>query len=143
VTRAVFAFVGLIVLGIAAITVSSVGIAIWPGSMKLTASTLCPADQPDPFVVRTTTTDSEGTSTSFSLFCMGDRGDFTEVGSAQPLGLLFLYTWAGFTAITVLLLARRAWRRRRRTRTGAPAPVPPDPGRPGLADLVRPSRVRP
>ena len=125
-TRVFFAFIGLIVLGVAAITVSSVGIAIWPGSMKLTAATLCPSEQPDPFVVRTTTTDSEGTSTSFSLFCMGERGDFTEVGSGKPLGLLFLYTWGAFVAVTVLLLGRRSWRKRRRARpTAAPDTAAP------------------
>ena len=123
--RAVWSGVALLVLGVAAITVSSVGIAIWPGAMKLTAPVLCPSEQPDPFVVRTTTTDSEGTSTSFSLFCMGERGDFSEAGSWKPLGLLFLYTWAALVALTLLLVGRRSWRRRRLDRLTAPEPTPP------------------
>ncbi|HEV7759931.1 MAG TPA: hypothetical protein VGO78_13115 [Acidimicrobiales bacterium] len=122
--RVVWTTVGVLALGVAAITVVSVGIAIWPGSMKLTAPVLCPADQPDPFVVRTTTSDSEGTSTSFSLFCMGDRGDFTEVGSWEPYGLLFLYTWAAFVVLSALLVVRIRWRRRRRARAAEPDPDP-------------------
>jgi hypothetical protein len=125
--RALWGGVALLVLGVAAVTVVSVGIAIWPGSMKLTAPVLCPAEQPDPFVVRTTTSDSEGTSTSFSLFCMGDRGDFTEVGTWEPYGLLFLYTWAAFVALALLIIARVRWRRRRRA--GA-TPAAPDPAAP-------------
>jgi hypothetical protein len=119
----VFVAVGLLFgLAVAAITVSSVGIAIWPGSMKLTAPVLCSSEQPDPFVVRTTTTDSEGTSTSFSLFCMGERGDFTEVGTWEPLLLLFLYTWGAFIVLTVLFVLRLGWRRRRRDRADVGAP---------------------
>jgi hypothetical protein len=113
-------------LAVAAIIVVSVGIAVWPGSMKLTAPVLCPSEQPDPFVVRTTTTDADGTSTSFSLFCMGERGDFSEVGTWEPYGLLFLFTWGAFVALALLQLARGAGRRRRRHRAlGAPDPVPP------------------
>ena len=122
--RLLWTTVGVLALGVAAITVVSVGIAIWPGSMKLTAPVLCPTDQADPFVVRTTTSDSEGTSTSFSLFCMGDRGDFTEVGSWEPYGLLFLYTWAAFMVLSALLVVRIGWRRRRRARAAATEPDP-------------------
>jgi hypothetical protein len=84
--------------------------------MKLTASTLCPAGQPDPFVVRTTTTDSDGSSTSFSLYCMGKRGDFTEVGTWRPFGLLILWLWAVLLVLAVAFFARWAVRRRRRRR---------------------------
>jgi len=128
VKRAFWTVVVLAILAVAAITVSSVGTAIWPGAMKLTAPVLCPSEQPDPFVVRTTTTSSDGTSTSFSLFCMGERGDFTEIGTWEPLGLLFLYTWAAFAALTLLLVLRRAWRKgrwRRLDRLTAPDPAPP------------------
>lgn len=125
-SRAVWAVVVLLILAVTAITVSSVGMAIWPGAMKLTAPVLCPSEQPDPFVVRTTTTTSDGTSTSFSLFCMGERGDFSEVGTWEPLALLFLYTWGALVALTLLLVLRIGWRRRRRSRAlGAPDSTPP------------------
>jgi hypothetical protein len=124
VKRAIWIVLGVLVLGVAALTVAAVGIAIWPGSMKLTAPVLCSADQPDPFVVRTTTSDSDGTSTSFSLFCMGDRGDFTEVGTWEPFGLLILYTWGLFLALTALIVARIRWRRWRRGRDEVPGPAP-------------------
>lgn len=129
--RLFWAGIAVAVLAVAALTVSAVGIAIWPGSMKLTAPVLCSSEQPDPFVVRTTTTDSEGTSTNFSLFCMGDRGDFTEVGSWEPYGLLFLYTWGLFVALALLLYARRLWRNWRLDRLTRPRPDPaprPDAG---------------
>lgn len=126
--RAFWTVVVLLILAVAAITVSSVGMAIWPGAMKLTAPVLCSSEQPDPFVVRTTTTSSEGTSTSFSMFCMGDRGDFTEIGTWEPFALLFLSTWGAFAALTLLLVLRRSWRRRRWNhldRITAPDAAPP------------------
>lgn len=101
----------LVSLGVSAIVVVAVGGAIYPGSLKWTASQLCPEDQPDPFVIRTTTQGSEGTSTSFSLFCMGERGDFSEAGSWRPLGLLVLWTYGVLVALTVLVFGVRRARR--------------------------------
>ena len=86
-------------LAVGLLVVMSLGLVVYPGALKLTAPVLCPDDQPDAFVVRTTVEDSEGTSTSFTLFCMGERGQFTEVGTWQPLLLLF----AGSYALLVML----------------------------------------
>lgn len=132
--RAFWAVVIALIMAVAAITVASVGIAIWPGSMKLTAPVLCPSEQPDAHVVRTTTTTSDGTSTSFSLFCMGERGDFIEIGTWEPYGLLFLYTWGLFVALTLLFFLRRAWRHRRLDRLTRP----PDPVQPVEAGPISP-----
>jgi hypothetical protein len=100
----------LLGLAVADIVLVSVGGAIYPGSMKWTAPVLCPDDQPDAFVIRTTETDSEGTSYSFSLFCMGERGDFSEAGSWRPLGYLFLFTYVAFIALIVLFYLLFRWR---------------------------------
>jgi hypothetical protein len=114
-------------IAVAVTIVLSIGTVVYPGSLRWTAPVLCPGDQPDAFVVRTTTTDSEGTSTSFSLFCMGDRGEFTEAGSWRPLGVLFLYTYGALLALLALLflpVVRRGRRRRRLDRGIDPTPRP-------------------
>lgn len=105
--------IGVFLLGatVPAIVIVAVGGVIFPGAMKWTAPQLCPDDQPDAFVIRTTTQDSEGTSTNFSLFCMGERGDFSEAGSWRPLGLLSLWTYCTLVGLTVLVFV---WRRARR-----------------------------
>jgi hypothetical protein len=95
-------------LAVASMVIVAVGGVVYPGALKWTAPQLCPEDQPDPFVIRTTTQDSDGTSTSFSLFCMGERGDFSEAGSWRPLGLLVVWTYGALVALTVLVLGWRA-----------------------------------
>lgn len=102
----------LALAGVAAL-VTLLSIPLYPGAMKWTASSLCPADQPDPFVVRTEHTDSEGTSYNFSLFCMGERGDYEEVGVAAPAGRLFLWIYGGLVATVLALILVLRWRRAR------------------------------
>ena len=106
----------LLGLAVADIVLVAVGGAIYPGSMKWTAPVVCPDDQRDPFVIRTTQTDAEGTSYSFSLFCMGERGDFSEAGSWRPLGYLFLFTYAALIALVVLFFLLFRWRGTRKLR---------------------------
>lgn len=73
-----FAFVGLV--GSCLIT-----LAIWPGELKLLAPIFCTDAQPDAFVVADTTNPRPGeTATSFTLYCMGPRGDSTDVGFLEP-----------------------------------------------------------
>lgn len=122
--RFVWVTVGLASLALTTIVLLAIGTAIYPGSLKWTASTLCPADQPDPFVIRTTTQDSEGTSTSFSLFCMGERGEFSEVGSWEPMLVLFVSTYAAFVGLTAVLFGLFAVRRTRRRRRDGEGPGP-------------------
>lgn len=104
-------------LMVGVVVVLSIGTVVYPGSFKWTAPLLCPDGQPDAYVIRTTTSDSDGSSTNFSLFCMGDRGDFTEVGSWRPLGVLFLYTFGGLLAGVATPFALGALRARFRRRT--------------------------
>jgi hypothetical protein len=105
-----------VLLGLAVVTLFVVGmsIPIFPGAMKWTASSLCPDGQPDPYVVRTEYSDGDGTSYNFSLFCMGERGDYHEVGVAAPFVRMFAWTYGVAVAATLLLILRRRWLRARR-----------------------------
>ena len=99
-------------LAVGLLVVMSLGLVVYPGALKLTAPVLCPDDQPDAFVVRTTVEDAEGPSTNFTLFCMGQRGQFTEVGTWRPLLLLFAGSYAalvvlGGVGLGVLRVLRR------------------------------------
>lgn len=126
-TRAGIVAAVLAALAVAVIVILSVGTVIYPGSLRWTAPVLCPDDQSDAFVVRTTVSDSEGTSTSFSLFCMGARGDFSEAGSWRPLGVLFLYAYGAMLLLLALLFlpSVRGRRKRRRVERGIdPTPRP-------------------
>jgi hypothetical protein len=118
----------VILLGVSAFTASMLMV-VYPGSFKLTAPLLCPADQPDPFVVRYSYQTSDGTSTNFTLFCMGERGQFTEAGTWVPLALLTGFVTAGLVGATAALavLAHLSRRRRPDRPEGAPvdAPVAP------------------
>lgn len=60
--------------------------AVWPGSFELTAPLLCPDDSPDPLVVRDTYSVRPGeTSTTFTMYCLSERGEVTDVGAMRPV----------------------------------------------------------
>jgi hypothetical protein len=60
--------------------------AVWPGSFELTAPLLCPDGSPDPLVVRDTYSVRPGeTSTTFTLYCLSERGEVTDVGAMRPV----------------------------------------------------------
>jgi hypothetical protein len=117
----------VILLGVSAFTASMLMV-IYPGSFKLTAPLLCPADQPDPFVVRYTYQTSDGTSTNFTLFCMGERGQFTEVGTWAPFALLAGFATGGLAAVAGILavLAHVSRHHRPDLPADAPADAPVD-----------------
>ncbi len=67
-----------------------ISVAIWPGEMKLLAPLFCTDAQPDAFVVTDSYQVTPGeTSYNFSMYCMGPRGDVTNVGVWKPYGTLF------------------------------------------------------
>src|SRR5947209_5160024 len=64
-------------------------VAVWPGEAKLAAHFLCPADQPDAYVVADSYSSQPGeTTTNYTLYCLGERGRFTDVGFLKPFLLL-------------------------------------------------------
>ncbi|MFQ6397419.1 hypothetical protein ACLMAJ_28715 [Nocardia sp. KC 131] len=74
-------------------------IAIWPGEAELTAPLFCAQPYNQPIVVSDTFVDSEGTGTNYTLYCVGDRGQFTDEGFLLP----WLTLWAAHTLIAVAL----------------------------------------
>lgn len=92
------AFVGLV--GSCAITIG-----IWPGQVKLVAPIFCTDAQPDPFVVSDTYHPAPGeTTTDFSLYCMGPRGDATDHGFMKPFLLISVVNGVVLTGVAVLFV---------------------------------------
>jgi len=122
--RGIGAALGLVVLlsmvGGGMFLVTLLSTLVWPGQVKVVAPLLCPDDQPDAFVVADTTTSSEGTSTSFTLYCADEHGRTTDVGWFRPYVLVTLGYVVAAVALVVAVLAWRRLRRRRRAAT------PPD-----------------
>lgn len=114
--------IALVSLLVASAVTSSLLMVIWPGSFKLTAPLLCPADQPDAFVVQYTVQTTDGTGTNFTLFCMGERGQFTEVGTWAPLALITGFVTAGLVVLAAGLAVLAHLSRHHR-----PAPPGDDP----------------
>ena len=86
-----------------------VPVAIWPGEAKLTAPLFCSPPTTEPMVVSDTFHDSEGTSTNYTLYCVGDRGALTDEGFALPMLVLLAAHLLILTALIVLAtLTRRA-----------------------------------
>ncbi|WP_458689051.1 hypothetical protein [Nocardia tengchongensis] len=76
-------------------------VAIWPGEAKLTAPLFCSSPATEPMVVSDTFHDSDGTSTNYTLYCVGDHGVLTNEGFALPM--LVMLT-AHIVIITTLAL---------------------------------------
>lgn len=79
-----------------------VPVAIWPGEAELTAPLFCSAPATEPMVVSDTFYDSEGTSTNYTLYCVGDHGVLTNEGFALPM-LVMLTAHIVIVATLVLL----------------------------------------
>ncbi|HEU5151853.1 MAG TPA: hypothetical protein VFU19_15250 [Iamia sp.] len=118
--------IGQAVLLVALVSLPWVAIAAVPGVLGATAPILCPAEQPDSWIVEYHTDLGDSTGTSWTLVCMGPGGDITEVGSWRPLGIVFgALLLAGEALVLPVQLIGIARRRRR----GPQAPGPPRPGR--------------
>lgn len=88
-------------LGVGAFSII-VPVAIWPGEAKLTAPLFCSDPATEPMVVSDTFHDSEGTSTNYTLYCVGDHGILTNEGFALPM-LVMLTAHVTIVAALVLL----------------------------------------
>lgn len=79
---------------------------IYPNSMKA-ASYLCPEDKPDTFIISYTTTSSDGgTGTSFTLYCMSERGEVRELGTWRPMLVVIGIACAVLYGLVLLLVLR-------------------------------------
>ncbi|MBL1077216.1 hypothetical protein JK358_22715 [Nocardia sp. 2] len=79
-----------------------VPVAVWPGEAKLTAPLFCPPGTVEPMVVSDTWHDSEGTSTNYTLYCVGEHGTLTNEGFALPMLVLFTAHVLVITGIVLL-----------------------------------------
>lgn len=96
----------------AALVTILVAVVLWPGEAKLTAPLFCSPPATEPMVVSDTFHDSEGTSTNYTLYCVGERGVLTDEGSVLPM-LALVAAHALILTVLVLLgaLIGRAGRR--------------------------------
>ncbi|MFI6216924.1 hypothetical protein ACIBCD_33420 [Nocardia brasiliensis] len=84
-------------------------IAIWPGEAELTAPLFCAEPFTEPIVVSDTYHDSEGQSTNYSMYCVGERGQYTEVGFLRPwIALWVLHSLIAIALVGTIRLLR--WR---------------------------------
>jgi hypothetical protein len=89
-----------------------VTVGIWPGEVKLVAPIFCSDAQPDAFVVTDTSSTGDGeTMTEFTLYCVGPRGDATDVGWAKPFMLLILIHASILFVLVLLVRGVNALRR--------------------------------
>lgn len=95
---------------------------VWPGVLKLTAPLVCADGYDEAVVARDTYHTNPGeTSTSFTLYCMNERGEVSDEGGFKPGVLVFVACAALYVVLVALLVVVGAVRRRRRG---------PDPGTP-------------
>lgn len=94
-------------------------VSIWPGEAKLTAPLFCSAPWTEPHVVSDTWHDSEGTSVNYTLYCVGERGSYTDEGFVLPMLVLFA---AHVLLVTTLVLLVGLWTRMRATSPMEDAP---------------------
>src|SRR5690606_3742932 len=83
------------------------------------------------------------TTTNFSLYCMGERGQHTEIGFFVPFVLLTVLHGALILALVAVLGLRGAARRRRQGPTDLQAPPPGPPQDPASPPSAPPSPGEP
>lgn len=95
---------------------------IWPGVMKLTAPIVCPAGFDDTVVARDTYHTRPGeTSTTFTMYCLNDRGEVSDEGVLVPMAIITGVLAAAYVALVVALIVIGAVKRRGR---GQPDEMP-------------------
>jgi hypothetical protein len=110
--------IGQAVVLVAALALPWMVLSPVPGLLRTTAPVLCPDDQPDASIVEYYGSNSEGSTTSWTLVCMGPRGDITEVGSWRPLAVFLGGFWLLLELLVLPPQLLGALRRRRRALGG-------------------------
>ena len=114
------------------------GSLVYPGAMEWTAPWTCPDDQQDTIVVRDTYQTEPGeTSTNFTLYCLGERGDFTDAGFGKPMLVLIVFgviALVAFVVVVNLINVIRAAIRAVRSRDTEGPPGPSDVDGDGVPD---------
>lgn len=126
---------------------------IWPGQAELLGPIFCNDARPDAFVVSDTYSSGPGeTSTNFTMYCVGPRGDHRDVGWFWPfVGICIMNAVVLALLIGVFTLRWRLRRARARQTTPTalvhdvvqPMPARPYVVRPGSSADVVPSDASP
>jgi hypothetical protein len=92
---------------LASAAVVLVGSVLYVGSWRWTAPVVCPAHHPDGLVVESVN-EAGVNSPRFSLFCMGETGDYQEVGAWRPMAVLVAAIYGPVVVVTLLWWRRGA-----------------------------------
>lgn len=96
--------VALLSIAFAAMIVSVLVMAIWPGSFALFAPLLCSGETPDAFVVVDRYQVVPGETTfNFTMYCVGARGEVDEIGFIRPFLLMMVTVTVVFLALALVL----------------------------------------
>lgn len=100
--------------------------AIWPGVYKFAAPLVCPSGYDDPYIVSDTYNVRPGeTSTTFTMYCMNERGEVHDAGILRPMLLLFVVMTAVFLLLVLYFVLRSRRRSRRNQEPQSPQLVTP------------------
>ncbi|TJZ80466.1 hypothetical protein FCG67_05195 [Rhodococcus oryzae] len=81
---------------------------IWPGQALYLAPLFCEQPTGEAVVVSDTYASGDGTSTDFTLYCVGDRGQTIDAGWLRPFLLLWgCYAAALATVVVVVAVFSR------------------------------------
>ncbi|MDP3971406.1 MAG: hypothetical protein Q8P61_00645, partial [Candidatus Nanopelagicales bacterium] len=94
----VISVVVIVVMGIFAALLSSV---IWPGQVAHLAPIFCEDPTSSAMVVSDAFTDGDGTSTNFTLYCVGPRGQTVDAGWLLP----FVVLWGVYSLVLAVGVA--------------------------------------
>ena len=116
-------FVGVFLFGLVMIAPLMAGlVGIWPGVLKFTAPVLCDDDHDEAVIARDTYHTRPGeTSTTFTMYCLNDRGEATDEGAFKPIAIVFGVLAAIYVLLAVVVLIVGAGRR---NRGGPPEAMP-------------------
>ncbi|MGW6374601.1 hypothetical protein ACWFRB_00875 [Rhodococcus sp. NPDC055112] len=90
----------VIVIAASAGLLTLISSVIWPGQTLYLAPLFCEPPTGEAVIVSDTYASGDGTSTNFTLYCIGDRGQTIDAGWLYP----FLLLWGGYAAALVAVV---------------------------------------